>query len=31
MDDRLVWDVIETNLRTLSREVDALLMEAEGN
>jgi uncharacterized protein with HEPN domain len=31
VDDRLVWDVIETNLWTLSREVDALLKEADGN
>lgn len=31
VDDRLVWDVIKTNLCTLSREVDALLKEAEGN
>ena len=25
VDDRLVWDVVETNLPTLVREVDALL------
>ena len=25
VDDRLVWDVVETNLPTLIREVDALL------
>ena len=28
VDDRLVWDVVVTNLPTLSREVDALLAEA---
>ena len=27
VDDRLVWDVLETKLPTLSREVDALLDE----
>ena len=27
VDDRLVWDVIKTNLPTLEREVDALLKE----
>ena len=27
VDDRLVWDVIKTNLPTLGREVDALLKE----
>ena len=31
VDDRLVWDVVEPNLWTLSREVDALLKEAEGS
>ena len=27
VDDRLVWDVIKTNLPTLGREVDTLLKE----
>ena len=27
VDDRLVWDVVASNLPTLSREVDALLAE----
>lgn len=31
VDDRLVWDVIKTNLLTLTAEVDALLEESEGN
>ena len=30
VDDRLVWDVIETNLPTLAREVD-MLLESGGN
>ena len=29
VDDRLVWDVINTNLPVLGREVDALLKESE--
>ena len=29
VDDRLVWDVLMTNLPTLGREVDALLTEGE--
>ena len=29
VDDRLVWDVVMTNLPTLGREVDALLAEGE--
>ena len=29
VDDRLVWDVIKTNLPVLEREVDAILKEAE--
>ena len=28
VDDRLVWDVIKTNLPTLGREVDVLLKES---
>lgn len=31
VDDRLVWDVIERHLSTLSREVDALVKGVEGN
>ena len=27
VDDRLVWDVVKTNLPTLAREIDALLEE----
>lgn len=27
VDDRLVWDVVETNLPTLAREIEALLEE----
>jgi uncharacterized protein with HEPN domain len=27
VDDRLVWDVIESKLPTLSRDIDALLQE----
>lgn len=29
VDDKLVWDVVETNLPTLVREVDALLEDGE--
>ena len=29
VDDRLVWGVIETNLSTLVREIDALLADGE--
>ena len=31
VDDRLVWDVLEHNLPILTREVDALLSEVEGD
>lgn len=31
VDDQLVWDVIKTNLLTLTTQVDALLEESEGD
>lgn len=30
VDDRLVWDVLETNLPTLAHEIDALLEDGDG-